>query len=187
MLCERFNIKMDRKHFRCLQSGEWLNDEVMNFFLGMLQERSDAEASAASGGETPRRVWFANTFFLTKLRENGYCYNNVRNWTRDRRWTSEGGYTRENTFTKMLEMDLIIIPRHIGGVHWTCVVVDVPARAVTDYDSGGREGGTAHEDLARVVRWLCEEARDKCGITMEASDWKTHDLGEGAPQQHNDW
>ena len=81
----------------------------------------------------------------------------------------------------MLEMDLIIIPRHIGGVHWTCVVVDVPARTVTHCDSGGREGGTAHEDLARVVRWLCEEARDKCGITMEASDWKTHDLGEGAP------
>ena len=46
----------------------------------------------------------------------------------------------------------------------------------------GTEGGTAHEDLARVVRWLCEEARDKCGITMEASDWQTHDLGEGAPQ-----
>jgi hypothetical protein len=38
-----------------------------------------------------------------------------------------------------------------------------------------------------VVRWLGEEARDKCGITMEASDWQTHDLGEGAPQQHNDW
>ena len=66
-------------------------------------------------------------------------------------------------------------------------MVDVPARTVTHYDSAGREGGTAHEDLARVVRWLCEEARDKCGITMEASDWKTHDLGERAPQQHNDW
>jgi Ulp1 family protease len=190
VLCERFNIEMDRQHFRCLRRCEWLNDEVMNFYLGMLQERSDAEASAASaasGGETTRRVWFANTFFLTKLREDGYSYNNVRNWTRDRRWTSEGGYTIEKTFTKVLDMDLIIIPRHIGGVHWTCIVVDVPARTVTHHDSLGKEGGTAPADLARVVRWLCDEAREKCGTSMAAGDWETRDLGEGAPQQQNDW
>jgi sentrin-specific protease 1 len=172
---------MERKHFRCLQSGEWLNDEVINFYMGMLQERSDAEAAAAaSGGATQRRVWFANTFFLTKLRENGYCYDNVRNWTR------EGSFTRVRTLTKVLDMDLIVIPRHVG-VHWTCVVVDVPARTVTHYDSMGRVGGTAHEDLARVVRWLCEEAREKCGTTMEAGDWQTLDLGVEAPQQHNGW
>ena len=79
-------------------------------------------------------------------------------------------------------MDLIIIPRHIGGVHWTCIVVDVPARTVTHHDSLGRQGGTAPADLARVVRWLCEEARDKCGTSMEAGEWQTRDLGEGAPQ-----
>ncbi len=38
--------------------------------------------------------------------------------------------------------------------------------------------------MARVVRRLCDEAREKCGITMEASDWETRDLGEGAPPQH---
>ena len=71
-------------------------------------------------------------------------------------------------------------------MHWTCIVVDVPVRTVTHHDSLGRECGTAHADLARVVCWLCEEARDKCGITMEGSEWETGDLGEGAPQ-HNGW
>ena len=121
------------------------------------------------------------------MREDGYCYNNVRNWTRDRRWISEGGYTSDKTLTKVLDMDLIIIPRHIGGVHWTCIVVDVPARTVTHHDSLGSEGGTAPADLARVVRWLCDEAREKCGTSMAAGDWETRDLGVGTPQQQNGW
>ena len=180
VLCTRFNIEMERKHFRRLSSSEWLNDDVINYYIGLLQERSDAEAAAASGGATQRRVWFANTFFLTKLRENGYCYDNVQRWTR------KGSFTRERTPTKVLDMDLIIIPRHFG-LHWTCVVVDVPARTVTHYDSKGRAGGTAHADLACVLRWLCQEAREKCGTTMEAEEWDTRDLGEGAPQQRNGW
>jgi sentrin-specific protease 1 len=148
--------------------------------MGMLQERSDKEAAAASGGAKKRRVWFANSFFLTNLRVNGYCYQNVRRWTRRNCWTRRSG---KDTPTKVLDMDLLIIPRHIG-VHWTCVVVDVPARTVTHYDSGG---STAHDDLANVVRWLCDEAHDKCGITMNAGDWETREMVERAPQQHNGW
>ena len=174
VLCTRFNIEMERKHFRRLNSGAWLNDDVINFYMGMLQERSDAEAAAAAGGATQRRVWFANTFFLTKLRENDYRYDNALSWTRGQ---------------KVLDMDLIIIQCHMSLTHWTCIVVDVPARTVTHYDSKGRAGGTAHADLACVLRWLCQEAREKCGTTMEAEEWDTRDLGEGAPQQHkdNDW
>ncbi len=37
-------------------------------------------------------------------------------------------------------------------------------------------------DLVRVVRWLCDQARDKCGTSMVAGEWQTRDLGEGAPQ-----
>ena len=185
VLRSRFNIDLDRNCFRCLRNGEWLNDEVINFYLGMLQERSDAEVMAAPGGAAKRRVWFANTFFLTKLRENGYCYANVQRWMRGRRWTKAGQPTVE--IMDVLAMDLIIIPCHMSRTHWTCIVVDVPARTVTHYDSLGRAGGTAHDDLKRVVRWLCDEVRDKRGTSMKASEWQKIDLGEGAPRQRNGW
>ena len=86
-------------------------------------------------------------------------------------------------------MDLLIIisPCHLSPAHCACIVVDVPARTVTHHDSLGREGGTAPADLARVVRWLCDEAREKCDTSMEAGDWETRDLGLGAPQQQNGW
>ncbi len=70
-------------------------------------------------------------------------------------------------------------------------MVDVPARTApsrtTTPWADRREGGTAHADLDRVARWLCEDARQKCGATMEAGDWETRDVGEGAPPQHNGW
>ena len=180
VLCSRFNIDMDRKRFRCLRSRQWLNDEVINYYMGLLQERSDKEAKSASGGATQRRVWFASTFFLTKLRENGYSFANVRRWTREKRGPGD------RILTNVLDVDLIIIPRHFGP-HWTCIVVDVPGRTVTHYDSLGSEDGTAAADLQCVVHWLCDEVNDKCNITMEHDAWHTHDLGTGAPRQLNGW
>lgn len=55
-------LELTRKHMECMHEGVWLNDEVINFYLGLLQERENL----AAGGKQPR-VHFHNTFFYNKL------------------------------------------------------------------------------------------------------------------------
>jgi Ulp1 family protease len=36
---ERASIEIRREHMRCLKETEWLNDEVINMYVAMLQVR----------------------------------------------------------------------------------------------------------------------------------------------------
>eukprot|EP00967_Tisochrysis_lutea_P033018 scaffold39174_cov26-Tisochrysis_lutea.AAC.2 len=72
-----------------LRPGQWLNDEVINYFVAMLKRRAAADATgdaAANGLEkfSLDRVYLHNTMFYAKLAESasGYCYANVRRWTK---------------------------------------------------------------------------------------------------------
>ena len=74
---EGFSVKINRQHLGTLSGLNWLNDEVINFYRELLQER-ELKAVQEEGRE--RRVWFTNTFFISKLSEGGYNYRNVRRW-----------------------------------------------------------------------------------------------------------
>ena len=39
VLMEKFNISITREKLRCLRDGVWLNDEVVNFMVKLLQQR----------------------------------------------------------------------------------------------------------------------------------------------------
>eukprot|EP01066_Platyproteum_vivax_P017179 Platyproteum_vivax@DN7310_c0_g1_i1.p2 len=41
VLVEKFNIPITRGCLGCLKEGEWLNDEVINFYMMMIQEYND--------------------------------------------------------------------------------------------------------------------------------------------------
>ena len=63
---EGFSVKINRQHLGTLSGLNWLNDEVINFYRELLQER-ELKAVQEEGRE--RRVWFTNTFFISKLSE----------------------------------------------------------------------------------------------------------------------
>jgi sentrin-specific protease 1 len=66
---------MTRKDVATMATGEWLNDEMVNFTIGTM-----AEGEMARCGGTQPRVHFFNTFFVGKLtaQGDGYDYNAVR-------------------------------------------------------------------------------------------------------------
>ena len=68
-------LEMTRKDVATMATGEWLNDEMVNFTIGTMADREMARC----GGTQPR-VHFFNTFFVGKLtaQGDGYDYNAVR-------------------------------------------------------------------------------------------------------------
>jgi Ulp1 family protease len=71
-----------------LQPGEWLNDEVIHYFLIMLAQR-DEELCRRDPGR--KRSHFFKSFFMTKLLNEGhtdpdkdgvYEYRNVKRWSK---------------------------------------------------------------------------------------------------------
>jgi Ulp1 family protease len=50
---DKFGIDMTNAKFRCLKPGEWLNDEIISFYMSMLNER-DAFQRKASGRDSTR-------------------------------------------------------------------------------------------------------------------------------------
>ena len=60
-----------------LKPGEWLNDEIINFYMELIADRSRSETAIA---EKAPSVHCYSTFFCSTLRENGYA--KVRRWTK---------------------------------------------------------------------------------------------------------
>ncbi|KDO25887.1 hypothetical protein SPRG_08829 [Saprolegnia parasitica CBS 223.65] len=65
VLCQKFNVDITRALIQCLRPGQWLNDEIINFYFQMLAER-DVSVSAALG---IRGSHFFNSFFSPRSRK----------------------------------------------------------------------------------------------------------------------
>jgi hypothetical protein len=123
VIVDSYDLDITCKKIECMRDGEWLNSEVITWWLEWWRERTGggsqkvcvyacvcvcvcmcvcvnvcvcvcarARAFALTqlraqlkpeGKEGIGKNWFANTYFYTKLREDGqYNYKNVRRWTK---------------------------------------------------------------------------------------------------------
>ena len=105
----------------------YLNDEVINFYIAMLNERG-----------LPN-FYMHSTFFYSKLARNGdYNYKPVKKWCRK---------------VDLTNVRTLCVPHHIG-MHWTLTYVDIVNRTVTYYDSLGDNGG---EYIAHVIKYMTDK------------------------------
>ncbi|KAK7884297.1 hypothetical protein WMY93_027420 [Mugilogobius chulae] len=140
-----------------LSNLNWLNDEIINFYMNLLVERSK--------DPTLPSVNTFNTFFFPKLRSSGYSA--VRRWTK-----------RMDIFSK----DILLIPVHLG-VHWCLSVVDFRKKVVMYFDS---MGGNNDEACRILFEYLQQESKDKKGKEMDTSGWSLHSKKRNEiPQQMN--
>uniref|UniRef100_A0A8C8EEA7 SUMO specific peptidase 2 n=1 Tax=Otus sunia TaxID=257818 RepID=A0A8C8EEA7_9STRI len=96
IMSSAFKLKITRQDIQTLMDLCWLNDEIINFYMCLLMERSKKKGYPA--------VHAFNTFFYPKLISGGY--DTVRRWTRD---------------VDLFKQDLILVPIH-SRLHWTLVV-----------------------------------------------------------------
>uniref|UniRef100_A0A8B9V5X1 Ubiquitin-like protease family profile domain-containing protein n=1 Tax=Anas zonorhyncha TaxID=75864 RepID=A0A8B9V5X1_9AVES len=111
VLSEAFRLTITRKDIQTLNNLNWLNDEIINFYMNLLMERSKEKGLPT--------VHAFNTFFFTKLKTAGY--QAVKRWTKK---------------VDIFSVDLLLVPIHLG-VHWCLAVVDFRKKTITYYDSMG--------------------------------------------------
>uniref|UniRef100_A0A3B5B8E2 SUMO specific peptidase 1 n=1 Tax=Stegastes partitus TaxID=144197 RepID=A0A3B5B8E2_9TELE len=157
VLSEGFCLSLTRKDLQTLSNLNWLNDEVINFYMNMLVERSK-DPSLPS-------VNTFNTFFYPKLHSSGYSA--VRRWTK-----------KMDIFSK----DILLVPVHLG-VHWCLSVVDFRKKAIMYFDS---MGGNNDEACETLFEYLQQESKDKKGKELDTSGWTLHSKKRNEiPQQMN--
>lgn len=193
IVIEKYDIPMNERKLSCLKPGVWLNDEVVNFYMCMLQER-DAELCQAEG-PARKPSHFFNSFFISKLNEgNQYNYKNVKRYNACfiqsissiisvtiiitkyiHRWTKK---------VDIFALDKIFCPINISNTHWTLAVIHMADKRIQYYDSMAGSGAQYVKILSKYIQ---DEAADKKGnANYDMSDWTLqHCDRQCTPQQQN--
>lgn len=164
------------EYLRRLKPNCWLNDEIVNAFMTMLEARAtemrgakeptgiqgavSAVPNGVHGSPNVPKVKIMNSFFYAKLIEPDRYKRPTYNYQRVRRWTRK---------FDSFGLDILLLPINQENVHWTLGVINFRERTVQHLDSLGTGGsGKVREYL---MRWVADEAKDK-GKEYNASEWK---------------
>lgn len=109
-VCIVFNIPVNISSFRRLLSMGWLNDELINAYLGILKRDLNA-----------KDVTLFNTFFFAKLG----ALNKIFYFDAVSRWTKT---------VDIFQQNYLLVPVHLG-THWILVVVNMQSKTISIYDS----------------------------------------------------
>ena len=117
-----FNVEVTRLLLSCLMPMVWLNDEVINLWMELMNAR-DVVLVALDGR---RRTYFCNSCFYSKLNEgNVYKYSNVRRWTKN---------------IDIFDQEMVIIPVNNSNQHWCLAVIYMQKKEIAYYDSMNGSG-----------------------------------------------
>ncbi|KAF7459003.1 Ulp1 protease family, C-terminal catalytic domain-containing protein [Cryptosporidium felis] len=178
---KKSNIELNVRLIQCLRPQKWLNDELINFYFSMLQERNDRRSSSS---KLKFKVWHWNTFFYSKLANgeaggSGYCYKNVSRWTQRKK-------------IDLFDYDLILIPININNVHWTLGAVNLKLGYIQYFDSLGgsfqdhigcrKMSDSFYENLNRYIQ---DEHLDKRKSEFPKKLEHFRIFKEPVPQQNN--
>lgn len=150
-----------RKTMSRMRAGEWLNDELINGYLGLLGQCCATPDMKRAG------VHVMSTYFYAKLAgASGYNYEGVRRWTKN---------------VELRKCLLVLIPVNVGNEHWILVVIDVRRRRFDVWDSFR----TRHAACVRIIRrYVADEWLHKYGEKLDIDAWPC-EYRKDAPLQHN--
>ncbi|KAK0465314.1 uncharacterized protein EV420DRAFT_1513860 [Desarmillaria tabescens] len=155
-----------------LKPGQWLNDEIINFYGAMILGRSEASKEnpavngAAKGKKTPLNVHYFSTFFWSKLDKDGYEKARLAKWTK-----------KFDIFAK----DMVLIPVNHNNMHWTAAAINFRHKRIESYDSMNMN----RQLVFKLLRhYLDAEHRNKKKKPFDFSGWEDYTLKD-TPQQEN--
>jgi hypothetical protein len=177
--------KVTRQAMQSLKPGQWLEDEVVNTFLYLLSHR---EEELSRNNVTRKRNGFFNSFFMTKLLNEGhskhsgeYEYNNIRNWS-----------TKFVPGGDIFEVDKLFFVINVERTHWVLAVADMLNQKIQMYDSGSSRyayqsiGKNGIRCLQNLFRYLQDEHMDKKKTPLRnANCWQLIPCQSDTPQQQN--
>ncbi|KYN07269.1 PREDICTED: sentrin-specific protease 1-like [Cyphomyrmex costatus] len=156
VLAEGFGLRITRKDLCTLADLNWLNDEVINFYMNLLIARGTSSAKYP-------KVHAMNTFFYPKLLSGGH--SSLKRWTRK---------------VDIFAQDLVVVPIHLD-IHWCMSIIDFRNKSIAYYDSMGSNNPKC---LASLKQYLQDESLDKKKQSYDMNEWKFHSA-KNIPQQMN--
>ena len=148
-------ITIISKDFHRLTHPHFLNDQIIDFYLAMIQERSRRNIPSTS--RTPKKllpsVYAFSSFFYEKLTH--HSTESVKTWP------------KEDIFFH----SIIFVPiNNIQIKHWSLVAIDTRNKTITYYDSKGYTDQTA---VSNVKKYLVSEHERQHQSTLDIDLWKT--------------
>lgn len=161
-MVDKFGLRITRADILTLDWSsipQWLNDEVINFYMNLLCERSELRAE-----DGYPKVHAMNTFFIPRLMQSGH--GGVRRWTRK---------------IDIFKCDIIPVPVHVGNVHWCMAIIHLKEKTIKYYDSMGSPNRAV---LNALEEYLKAESMDKRGQPFDMTDWVSESVVD-IPHQQN--
>ncbi|ODN80465.1 hypothetical protein L202_02705 [Cryptococcus amylolentus CBS 6039] len=154
--------EVDAASLKRLKPGQWLDDEIVNSYCGLMCERF-------ANGKNGRKVHFMNSFFYKKLSEQGYAGGKLKRWTKK---------------VDIFALDTLVFPINQGNMHWTACAINFARKRIEYYDSMGDHGNARKSVFSDVRDYLDQEYADKKGGKMDWTGW-TDQFNKNTPQQNN--
>eukprot|EP00170_Pyropia_yezoensis_P007429 contig_30435_g7452 len=176
--------------FRRLRGSRWLNDELLNSYVAMINERSraavvgggDGDGGGGGGGRgagelpldgrkstavsTARRVPRGNRRPLRT-----YCFNTFfhTRLAQGARGYDYAGVARWTTKARVdvLALELVLVPVNLSQYHWVLAAVDMAHHRFLYLDS--MHGADGADVILSLRRWLVDEVGAKHGAAAVAA------------------
>lgn len=171
----RANIALSFGDFRRLQGSSWLNDEVINSFIALVNRRSRLQHALPLHEKSPSapRTFVVTTYLYTRLspRVGLYDYAGVK------RWAAGQGLD-------LTAVDVVVVPVNLRRSHWVMVTIDLGRRTLHYYDPYLTADTTSI--IQNVRHWLNDEVRqhlgDDAAKRMAVHAWPEVSV-DGLPEQ----
>uniref|UniRef100_A0A1I8BKA9 Lysophospholipid acyltransferase 5 n=1 Tax=Meloidogyne hapla TaxID=6305 RepID=A0A1I8BKA9_MELHA len=151
-------VNITRRDFLNFFGNEWLNDEVINFYVNLIVDRSK------NNKKLPKAYAF-NSFFYKNLCEKGF--SGVKRWTKN---------------VDIFDFQIIIVPIHLEN-HWCMAVIDLEQHKIDYFDS---LLGDNFQCLELLQEYLLQESMDKRHIPLDMTGWEFN-CRKNIPRQQNMW
>ncbi|CCE80230.1 Piso0_003332 [Millerozyma farinosa CBS 7064] len=124
-----FQIEITSRDLQTLKYGNWLNDNIIDFYFNLITEKNP-------------RVYGWTTHFFTTLKQKGY--QSVARWAKRRK-------------LDVTAKDIILVPVNIMGTHWALAVINNIEKRFQYFDSLSSRGNMPALQLLRT--YMKEEGK----------------------------
>ena len=168
---------------RTLLPEEWLNDEIIGFYLKVgLQNRDNKLWDKQKKG---RRSHFFSSYFWQTLFDEYNRNKDMRgkdNYNNSRKWSKKvfGG--------NIFELKRLFIPINYRRDHWALGVIHIQNKLIQYYDStkaSSKYRERADTACNGMLNYLKDEHKTMYGREMNTSDWTIDPHPKDVPQQRD--
>ncbi|ETO15372.1 hypothetical protein RFI_21992 [Reticulomyxa filosa] len=144
-----------------LKPRGWLNDEIVNSYGEMLEDRNKIRFNNGECG----MIILMNSFFFTKLTSNAYDYNVFNRWISSK-------IKKIDVFKigkTMFDLDKIIVPINMND-HWFCMCINIRKKRIEFYNSINTDHIKLYDRFKRCIE---DEINNKKLIMKEEWSYYT--------------